>query len=226
MHDCAWTEFTTATLDVVGSVLGASRMAIYLVDHNANLFDFDRRNVPEEFHRLYLGGMFKFDPLHMSRMAAWPGGVAHIGEASVGVGQSAASHYGRFLRRFQAVDTLELILRRSGRIEAGISVMWTEADELSKPRQLRVAADLQRYIEFTFERIGGSGRAKSHATQSRLTAREIEIVDLLCRGCTNQEIADRIDIRLSTVKTHLLHVFEKLGVETRTELVARMSGWH
>lgn len=224
MEHREWTDFAAATFDVVGSVLGASRMAIYLVDAEANLFGFECRNVPAEFHRRYTAGMFRLDPLHMSRMRLWPGGVAHIADASTTVGPVAATRYRSFLRQFQAVDTIELLLRRSGRIEAGMSVMWTETDRPPGPAELRMAADLQRYVEFTFDRVGGTGPGTAHEARSRLTARESEIVTILCRGRTNQEIADRIGVRLSTVKTHLLHVFEKFGVQNRAELVARMSG--
>ena len=44
---------------------------------------------------------------------------------------------------------------------------------------------------------------------------------LVCDGLTNARIAQCLNIRLATVKTHLLHVFEKLGVRTRAELVGR-----
>ncbi len=54
-----------------------------------------------------------------------------------------------------------------------------------------------------------------------LTERELEIVQLVCQGLTNARIAQRLAIGLATVKTHLLHVFEKLGVSTRAELVSR-----
>ncbi len=55
----------------------------------------------------------------------------------------------------------------------------------------------------------------------RLTAREAEIVGLVAEGLSNPEIAARLFIGESTVKTHLLHVFEKLEVSDRTRAVIR-----
>jgi DNA-binding NarL/FixJ family response regulator len=49
-----------------------------------------------------------------------------------------------------------------------------------------------------------------------LTEREIEIVRLLSRGYSNKEIAVALDIRPSTVKTHLGRIFPKLAVTNRT----------
>ncbi|MEU7900043.1 response regulator transcription factor [Nonomuraea sp. NPDC049152] len=53
-----------------------------------------------------------------------------------------------------------------------------------------------------------------------LTAREIEILELLAKGAGNKEIAKTLFITEATVKTHLVHVYGKLGVDTRTAAVA------
>ncbi|MBI4873432.1 MAG: response regulator transcription factor [Acidobacteria bacterium] len=52
----------------------------------------------------------------------------------------------------------------------------------------------------------------------RLTPREREIVQLVCLGRKNREIAEALDITAGTVKVHLMHVFEKTGVKDRFEL--------
>lgn len=54
-----------------------------------------------------------------------------------------------------------------------------------------------------------------------LTPREAEILGLVAEGLSNPAIAARLVIGESTVKTHLLHVFEKLGVSDRTRAVTR-----
>ncbi|HXF56794.1 MAG TPA: response regulator transcription factor [Actinomycetota bacterium] len=53
-----------------------------------------------------------------------------------------------------------------------------------------------------------------------LTAREIEILQLLAFGHTNKDIAEALFISPDTVKTHLEHIFEKLGANDRTAAVA------
>lgn len=54
-----------------------------------------------------------------------------------------------------------------------------------------------------------------------LTERETEILRLVANGLTNAQIARRLVISPATVRTHLEHVFVKLGVHTRTGAVAR-----
>ncbi|MBK0422155.1 response regulator transcription factor [Leucobacter sp. CSA2] len=59
------------------------------------------------------------------------------------------------------------------------------------------------------------------ATRSALTRRETEILALVAEGMSNPAIAAKLFIGESTVKTHLLHVFEKLEVSDRTRAVTR-----
>lgn len=53
-----------------------------------------------------------------------------------------------------------------------------------------------------------------------LTARESEILSLLAEGLGNKQIAQRLYVTEATVKTHLVHIFAKLGVDNRTAAVA------
>ena len=52
-----------------------------------------------------------------------------------------------------------------------------------------------------------------------LSAREIELLELIARGATNKAAAKELFISEATVKTHLVHVFQKLGVDNRTRAV-------
>ena len=55
---------------------------------------------------------------------------------------------------------------------------------------------------------------------SRLTIRELEIVELIDRGMTNKEIAAHLYIELATVKNHVHNILEKLHLHGRTEAAA------
>ena len=57
-----------------------------------------------------------------------------------------------------------------------------------------------------------------------LTPREREVIGLVARGKTNREIAGSLWISPGTVRTHLEHIFEKLGVTNRTAAAARAFG--
>lgn len=59
------------------------------------------------------------------------------------------------------------------------------------------------------------------AVVDALSSRELAVLQLIAQGCSNQEISDSLFISLHTVKTHARHINSKLGVERRTQAVAR-----
>ncbi|EID55781.1 response regulator [Saccharomonospora xinjiangensis] len=63
------------------------------------------------------------------------------------------------------------------------------------------------------------GRFRGPA-EDALTAREIEVLSLVAQGYTNREAAKELFLSEATVKTHLLHVYAKLGVRDRAAAVA------
>ncbi len=71
------------------------------------------------------------------------------------------------------------------------------------------------------------GKAVSKESSEVLSNREIDVLKLATRGLSNQEIANELYISLRTVQAHLGHVFNKLGVGSRTEAVVRAlkEGW-
>jgi|CZKV01.1.fsa_nt_gi DNA-binding NarL/FixJ family response regulator len=54
-----------------------------------------------------------------------------------------------------------------------------------------------------------------------LSSREMELLALVAEGCPNKEIASRLSISNGTVRTHLMHIYEKLHVHCRTEAAAK-----
>ncbi|MCH8561826.1 response regulator transcription factor [Nesterenkonia sp. YGD6] len=59
-----------------------------------------------------------------------------------------------------------------------------------------------------------------------LTPREIEILQQLATGATNRDLARVLFISEATVKTHLVHIYDKLGVENRTQAIDRARTQH
>ncbi|MFI5130863.1 MAG: response regulator transcription factor [Chitinophagales bacterium] len=61
----------------------------------------------------------------------------------------------------------------------------------------------------------------SLVSQLELSKRELEILNLMAQGHSNQEIAAKLFVSLSTVKTHIQNLFEKLDVKRRTQAVEK-----
>ena len=61
--------------------------------------------------------------------------------------------------------------------------------------------------------------ARAPDTGEVLSPREVEVLQLMAKSTFNKEIATELLIGESTVKTHIVHIFNKLGVKGRTEAV-------
>lgn len=64
------------------------------------------------------------------------------------------------------------------------------------------------------------GQIRSPAGGAAMSNRELEVLSIIARGKTNKEAAAQLFISEATVKTHMLHIFAKLGVSDRTSAVA------
>jgi DNA-binding CsgD family transcriptional regulator len=69
---------------------------------------------------------------------------------------------------------------------------------------------------------GPAEMVQLHTTAYGLSAREREVVDLIVRGFSTRQISRSLYISESTVQGHLSHVFEKVGVKSRRELLKRL----
>ena len=64
-----------------------------------------------------------------------------------------------------------------------------------------------------------AGAGSGDPALASLTAREREVLELIATGLTNDEIADRLVLGAGTIKTHVNHIFLKLGIRNRAEAV-------
>lgn len=78
----------------------------------------------------------------------------------------------------------------------------------------------QNYIEDEVSTILEEKKYENNRSflHDRLTSRENEVVQLISKGYTNQDIADELFITLKTVKTHVSNILSKLEVEDRTQV--------
>jgi len=85
--------------------------------------------------------------------------------------------------------------------------------QLHPLRELVVLAILTFHLESVYSRFG----ATASGTRAALSSREAEVAALLLEGVPNACIAERLNISLPTVKTHVRNVFRKYGVSSRVE---------
>ncbi|MBU9469037.1 LuxR C-terminal-related transcriptional regulator [Burkholderia multivorans] len=239
MHECELTNarrrerfaadsrFAEETIHFVARATGVSTVAFYFVDDDTGYCDFQRHDVPETFHRQYETGMCKYDPFELHRVA-----LSDLRSATLTqrVGPCPEDqHYVRFLRAHGYTDAVEMVFRDEGRVVGGMSLLLHERD--ADATILSTVDAMQPYIEFNLCRMRGRGTPgckREAAKHFLLSSREIDVVELLMQGNTNNDIASSLNISVATVKTHVMKIFHKVGVPNRSTLVSKLSeyGFH
>jgi len=88
--------------------------------------------------------------------------------------------------------------------------------KLTRPKVTTIVVEKQVYInpgEFVLN--------ETAVNELGLSKRELEVLNLMAEGCSNQEIASRLFVSLSTVKTHSSNLFFKLDVKRRTQAIEK-----
>ncbi|MEN9599788.1 MAG: hypothetical protein RL596_2107 [Bacteroidota bacterium] len=91
------------------------------------------------------------------------------------------------------------------------------AGKLTKPKKETIIIEKTIYKDPAIPFI----RNKAAIMEFGLSKREIEVLDLLAEGYSNQEIAEKLFVSLSTIKTHVSGILEKLGVKRRIQAIEK-----
>ena len=129
-------------------------------------------------------------------------------------------------RRIRALDAAPYVLVLTnydsdadilGAVEAGASgYLLKDAPPHELTAAVRAAAGESALAPIIASRL----LDRMRTPQASLSAREMQILDLVAAGQSNVEIAAELFISETTVKSHLAHIFTKLGVTTRTAAVS------
>jgi DNA-binding NarL/FixJ family response regulator len=113
-------------------------------------------------------------------------------------------------------------------VEAGVGgfVLQEEGEgELAESIKLAARGEVRcspRMTALLAQRVASLASVQQRLPNANLTARELEIVELIDRGMTNKEIARILRIEIATVKNHVHNILEKLQVSRRAEAAERV----
>lgn len=107
-------------------------------------------------------------------------------------------------------------------IEAGATgYLLKDAPRTELFRAVRAAARGDAVLSPSVaSRVLGQIRTPAHDAEEPISPRELEVLELVARGATNRDAAAKLFISEATVKTHLVHIYAKLGVNDRAAAVA------
>jgi DNA-binding CsgD family transcriptional regulator len=188
---------------------------------------FELFGLAEVIHRTYLQRYCQLDPLHPSRCVDQLSSVLTLASELPETLRGKSIYWQRFLRPHRVVDVMELLLRADGHVVGAFSLLRfapdapfsrTEvenANALAPLLEVAMASSLRREPALCLPKPEPD--APDRATC--LTHREEQVARLVRDGLSNKQIARHLALAQPTVKTHLLRMFRKLGVSSRTELI-------
>ncbi|HBC0328823.1 TPA: helix-turn-helix transcriptional regulator [Salmonella enterica subsp. enterica serovar Napoli] len=202
---------TLHCLQSIAQLIPLSSAVFYRVNAYLKPEAYVLHNISNSTHQQYLEHFQPLDPLSPSRFGQQ---VITVATMTPGICARHRHYYHEFMLPNHVCDMIEIFIRRGHRIIAGISLMRDIS--FSSEERLRAQA-VQPLLGLA---IHDSLQEGNNLT-SILTAKEREIVGMVCEGASNKLIARQLNISLSTVKTHLRNIFAKTEVINRTELVSR-----
>lgn len=213
-------------IELAQASLQASASGFYWIDPALNMIEVSTVGMPFEFSQGYhSGGIGSYDPCFARRLAGQNRKLALLSDERTKVAPDAVEPYLALLRDFAFTDTTDMIFWRNGVPFAGLGVVKRLDDPPASEETVAVASALQHYFESELQ-------CHPHMIQEELsrrfglTAREVEVVNLLCGGASNSDIAKILGIGIATVKTHVLRCFDKVGVKSRFALLSFLSSLH
>lgn len=132
------------------------------------------------------------------------------------------------------IEKWPLLIRLHTELEAELNPddfedAWERGKTLdleSTIRLLLVEADNIAAEELTASSIPDRILAVNNTLVNPLSERELEVLTLLAAGLSNREIAERLIVAESTIKKHITHIYDKIGVTSRTQVIIRAQELH
>ena len=206
-------------LSAFSQAVPASFAAFYRIDARLQACDFQLRGMTEPMHHAYLEHYRDLDPLSPRACLSVGMDVVPLAEGLRRQPTAQSRAYKGFLTSHAVIDVVEIIAHDGKRPLVGLSLLRHAGDGAFGAQALEHLRPLHGLMQMAAQMLPRDTEAGPLDT---LTPRERQIALLLRDGLSNKALARTLGVGLPTIKTHLIHLFRKLGVKSRTELIANL----
>jgi DNA-binding CsgD family transcriptional regulator len=151
-------------------------------------------------------------------LAAGAAGQHERAALLLGTGAALAEEIGVLLLDLQARHDACEAAARAGLGEARYRELWERGYGLGRGQVVALALEDEGRADARPVTVAGA-----HSDGVELSAREFEVARLVAAGLSNPAIAAELFVSLSTVKTHLTHILQKLGLDSRAQIGVRLA---
>lgn len=217
LNDRFLTEFTDNFIQQVKKFLNIDGYLVYAIDSSRTCSQTKAVNIPNKSIIEYQQGEILNDPVSFhqfySRSHQY---VALLNEHSYSLA------YADFLKRWRVQDTAEIFFRkRNGEPVFGMSLIKQQHDGQFNAFDHKILNSFyglsEKYLHHHIDILDREYLSQSY----QLTKKEIIVVEELLKGMNNHLIAENLSCSLATVKTHIQHIYQKINVANRQELMCK-----
>lgn len=210
--------------DLFGFTLGLLECSVgvmFLIDGSEPV-EICRAGLPDDVDEEYFSGAYLNDPLYPPRLIQKRSDVTFLSIEQRSQKTSDQLSHARFHQRIGVLDEVDLLLWINNRPAALLCLMKSAFDPKFSISEFQWHA-MHRHLGAHICRIPSIRQAcRTYAFKDSfgLTCREIEVVGLIEKGASNAVISNRLGMAISTVKSHVINIMDKLGVNSRLAISA------
>jgi DNA-binding CsgD family transcriptional regulator len=220
-------QFAETFGQAAAALLTSRHWVTYIVGPELKIRHFLVGNTEPGEQEVYANRFFALDPLAPHHCLATGCHVASLRAVLQSNNPNHEEYRRLFLAPYAIVDALEIFLRSDAGLVLGCSLLRHGQEVPFSVTESQQAVALKSLGDFALSRTFPQRQASLEVIAERfplLTPRETMLVQLVAAGLSNKQLGKELNISLPTVKTHLLSIYRKLGVASRTELAMKVLG--
>jgi len=214
-------EFASKTVSFLKNTTGCSAVVLTWYEGSKRQFPHVQVGADERMICEYYERYCSKDPLRADLLIKNAERVTTFSSAAGDYNPQLLEEYKPFLKKYNLNDEVDLLLWANGIPVASAALLHTSNSQCQlNEHQLM---ELQEYLQYTFSIlpiVRNLNRKSVLSTIYKLTKKEQQVAELLVAGESNGTIAQIMSIELATVKTHVIHIFQKLEVSSRSKAIA------
>lgn len=189
----------------------------YQTDNIQHAYDFEQDGISKSAIDEYLNGKIEYDPVSFRHFYHGHQNIALLGE------YQPNEIFVNFMQRWQVEDTAEFFFRkRDGKLIFGLSIFREQGKAKFNQQEKKIFESFYRLsIDHFHHHVDMINRDKI-MDQYQLTKKEIVVLEELFTNLEAIQISQKLNCSLSTIKTHVQHIYQKLNVNSRQELVCKL----
>ncbi|MCB6183056.1 LuxR C-terminal-related transcriptional regulator [Leeia sp. TBRC 13508] len=213
-----YAEIAQDCLAAIEPLLPYQAAAFYRVSAHFQPSDYVLRHMRQDMHQVYEAQFQQIDPLLPSEDAVQHA-VLTLEESCCQPPQAVANYRQAFLQPFDIADVVEVFIQPTPTACFGVSLLRQMGQGCFQADDLALLHRLLPLLSVVTKPLIPAGTTN---VLDLLTPRELAVAKLIAGGASNKVVANTLQMSLPTVKTHLQHLFDKLGVNNRTALAHRL----